>query len=391
EVHVAVGELLQLQQSTTERRLAASGLADQAIGLATPDLQVDTVDGVDVADRAVDEHALLDREVHLEVTDVKEDLALVDGVDPDLGLAGGHSTRLLGGGAHRDSSCGWYASRSTSVVASSGSTVSGLWHRGSRSGRPIAVSGTSAGVTSRQTGISEEHLGAKAQPLVHGMLSATDPGTGVSRRPRSSCRRGIDASRPPVSGWRGWAKRSWRWARWTMRPAYSTFTSSHRPATTPRSWVIMISAVLEPCTRSLSRVRIWAWIVTSSAVVGSSAISSRGSQASAMAIRARCRMPPDSWWAYSFSRRSGSGMPTLSSMTRACSMASDLFASLGRMITSATWMPRGTTGFSDDSGSWKIIARSRPRRSRSSSPDMVSSCSPANVALPSTLLPRAGS
>src|SRR5690606_29239031 len=35
--------------------------------------------------------------------------------------------------------------------------------------------------------------------------------------------------------------------------------------------------------------------------------------------------------------------------------------------------------------------RSRPRRSRSSFPDMVSSCSPANVALPSTLLPRAGS
>src|SRR5690606_9871552 len=121
------------------------------------------------------------------------------------------------------------------------------------------------------------------------------------------------------------------------------------------------------------------------------AISSRGSQARAMAIRARCRMPPDSWWAYSFSRRPGSGMPTLSSMTRACSMASDLFASLCRMITSATWMPRGTTGFSDDSGSWKIIARSRPRRSRSSSPDMVSNCSPANVALPSTLLPRAGS
>ncbi len=41
------------------------------------------------------------------------------------------------------------------------------------------------------------------------------------------------------------------------------------------------------------RSRIWAWMVTSSAVVGSSAMSSSGSQASAMAIITRCAMPPD--------------------------------------------------------------------------------------------------
>ena len=44
--------------------------------------------------------------------------------------------------------------------------------------------------------------------------------------------------------------------------------------------------------RSSSRSRICAWIVTSSAVVGSSAISSRGRQASAIAIITRCRCPP---------------------------------------------------------------------------------------------------
>ena len=38
---------------------------------------------------------------------------------------------------------------------------------------------------------------------------------------------------------------------------------------------------------------ICAWIVTSSAVVGSSAISNCGSQTSAMAIITRCRMPPE--------------------------------------------------------------------------------------------------
>ena len=50
-------------------------------------------------------------------------------------------------------------------------------------------------------------------------------------------------------------------------------------------------------TRSFSdRIsrRICAWMVTSSAVVGSSAISSAGSHASAMAIIARCRNPPES-------------------------------------------------------------------------------------------------
>ncbi len=49
--------------------------------------------------------------------------------------------------------------------------------------------------------------------------------------------------------------------------------------------------------RALSRASssmIWRWIVTSSAVVGSSAMSSLGSQASAIAIITRCCWPPDS-------------------------------------------------------------------------------------------------
>ena len=44
-----------------------------------------------------------------------------------------------------------------------------------------------------------------------------------------------------------------------------------------------------------SRSRIWACTVTSSPVVGSSASSSRGAQAMAMAIITRWRMPPESW------------------------------------------------------------------------------------------------
>ena len=44
------------------------------------------------------------------------------------------------------------------------------------------------------------------------------------------------------------------------------------------------------------RSRIWAWIVTSRAVVGSSAMSRSGSQASAIAIITRWAMPPESSW-----------------------------------------------------------------------------------------------
>ncbi len=40
---------------------------------------------------------------------------------------------------------------------------------------------------------------------------------------------------------------------------------------------------------------IWAWTVTSSAVVGSSAIRISGSSASAIAIMTRWRIPPENW------------------------------------------------------------------------------------------------
>ena len=65
-------------------------------------------------------------------------------------------------------------------------------------------------------------------------------------------------------------------------------------ATTPMSWVISRMAV--PALRLMRRIssRICAWMVTSSAVVGSSAISSFGRQAIAMAIITRWRMPPES-------------------------------------------------------------------------------------------------
>ncbi len=59
----------------------------------------------------------------------------------------------------------------------------------------------------------------------------------------------------------------------------------------------MISMIAMPRRSRSSFIssRICACTVTSSAVVGSSAISSFGSELSAIAIITRCRMPPDIW------------------------------------------------------------------------------------------------
>ena len=86
-------------------------------------------------------------------------------------------------------------------------------------------------------------------------------------------------------------------------------------------------------------------MVTSRAVVGSSAISSLGSHASAMAIITRWRMPPDSSWGYCFRRFSGSLMPTSVSSSLARSLASFLDLPVCSKITSRIWLPMVYTGF----------------------------------------------
>ena len=75
-----------------------------------------------------------------------------------------------------------------------------------------------------------------------------------------------------------------------------TATRSAVSAMTPMSWVMSITAA--PCSRQsrLSSVMICAWIETSRAVVGSSAMISSGWAQSARAITTRCRIPPENWW-----------------------------------------------------------------------------------------------
>ena len=86
-------------------------------------------------------------------------------------------------------------------------------------------------------------------------------------------------------------------------------------------------AVWYLCCSSRSSARICACVVTSIAVVGSSAISRRGLHDSAIAIIARCRRPPDNCHEYASIRCSGIEMPTSRNnstvIARACVAADD--------------------------------------------------------------------
>ncbi len=99
----------------------------------------------------------------------------------------------------------------------------------------------------------------------------------------------------------------------TACPLYITTVRSAISATTPMSWVMKRIDIPSSCWSSFNSSRIWAWMVTSSAVVGSSAISSFGLQASAMAIITRWRMPPENRCGCSWKRDFAAGMRTRSS------------------------------------------------------------------------------
>ena len=144
-------------------------------------------------------------------------------------------------------------------------------------------------------------------------------------------------------------------------------------ATTPRSWVIRISA--EPVSRvsSLSRSRICACTVTSSAVVGSSAMISRGcagqrhrdhdALAHAAGVLVRIGVEP--------ARGVGDAHPPEQLVRGLVGLRPGVPRC--RLIGSATCMPTVSAGLSDDIGSWKIIAMLLPRIARMSASSSFSS------------------
>ena len=140
-----------------------------------------------------------------------------------------------------------------------------------------------------------------------------------------------------------------------------------------------------------SSSRICAWMVTSSAVVGSSAISSFGSLARAAAIITRWRCPPDSWCGKAASRASASGKPARvsNSTTRAWSAAPA--SGWCRVTASLTWRPMLCSGLSEVIGSWKTIPATPPRRRCNSRSGACRTSMPSSVMEPAGLDPAAGS
>ncbi len=223
-----------------------------------------------------------------------------------------------------------------------------------RAGAPARAARTCPGSTPRSAG------GRGSRP-------AGCAGAGSSRRwseassgpgPGST---GSSGAGPACTGcWGAWKIAS-TGPRSTTRPRYMTTTSSHISATTPRLWVIRMIAIPSRACRWRSRSRICACVVTSSAVVGSSAIRTRGPQASAVAIIARCRSPPLSWNAYSSTRRSGLGIPTCRRRSIARSRAPRASRPRWSWIVSIIWFPTVWTGLKEVIGSWKTSPISPPR------------------------------
>ena len=162
-----------------------------------------------------------------------------------------------------------------------------------------------------------------------------------------------------VYGWRGVRKMTLTAPSSATLPAYITITRSHVSAMTDRSWVIRMSDRPSSRRRRSSNSRIWAWTITSRAVVGSSPITTAGSQARAIAIIARWRIPPDSSWGYARPRLAG--IPTSSSSSPARLSASAL-STLSRSSTgSAICSFTRRTGLRAFIAPWKMIEISRHR------------------------------
>ena len=258
-----------------------------------------------------------------------------------------------------------------------------------RSSRPAAPasSDTSGGFVDQQTGSRHAQRGANGQPTGAWRMSGGRPSIGISSSPSTASSRGIEWSSPTVYGCEGRANSSTVVAVSTMNPAYITLIRWVIPATTPRSWVIRMSAVPASVVRRWSSSRTCAWIVTSSAVVGSSAMSSFGSSASAIAIITRWRIPPENWCGKLLSRFSGRGIPTISRSSIARFRASTLDTFLWARIVSTICSSIVRTGLSEVIGSWKIIAMSRPRMSRTSSSRSSTMFWPSNMTRPPSIRP----
>src|SRR4051794_13702896 len=390
----AAGRLVEAHDRAARRALAAARLAHEPQRLALAEREGDAVDRAHVADVALADHALGDAEPDLEVLHLEQRLlghAMPSGISAPASTSAASvassSSSPSGAGA------GTHPSRSGRPAAAS-SGRGGLW-QATRWVAPGPVvtsatpssSGSSGGLSVQHTGSRQAQRGANGQPRGALRMSGGRPSMGMSGSPSRSSTRGIECSSPTVYGCDGRSNRSPVVAVSTMNPAYITLIRSVIPATTPRSCVIRMSDVPVSVVSRLISSRTCAWMVTSRAVVGSSAIISLGWSARAMAIITRWRMPPENWWGYALRRFSGWGMPTMPSSSTARFRASPRSTLRCAWMVSTICSSIVRTGFRLVMGSWKIIAMSRPRISRTSDSSIVTRLTPSNSTSPPSIRP----
>ena len=113
-----------------------------------------------------------------------------------------------------------------------------------------------------------------------------------------------------------------------------------------------------------SRIRIWDWMETSSALTGSSAMISSGSNTSARAMPMRWRWPPLNSCG-NFSMLSGGSPTSDSSLITTRSLMPERVRDSVHPHRFASVCPTVRRGFSEEYGSWKMICiRRRSARSR---------------------------
>ena len=259
EADRAGGRLDQAQQQRADRRLAAAGLADEAERLARRDREADAVDRLDRRTDRREQPAAAARKCLFRSVDLER--AASCGHRRGQHALGVAARRRCGRRPHRSA-----ASRRLGAAALDRDGRSAARRRSPRSARAA---------TAPMPGISCEPLGARAAPRAR-------RGSRPAARACRDARAGRTARATGASS--------------TLRPAYITTTRWQVSATTPRSWVIRMTAAPVRSFSSQHQRRGsapgWSRRAPWSARRRSAAC---GLQASAMAIITRWRMPPENW------------------------------------------------------------------------------------------------
>jgi hypothetical protein len=116
----------------------------------------------------------------------------------------------------------------------------------------------------------------------------------AGRRSSRTWMSGIERSNAAVYGFAGFAYTSRAGPISIIWPAYITAMRSAVPTATARLCVISTIDISVSATIDRNSSSTWAWTVTSSDEVGSSASRTSGSSAIAIATITRCAMPPES-------------------------------------------------------------------------------------------------